>query len=163
MQDSLKKMVDARRASFETYDLDIDLEWDRLSGKLKKGTKPQTWKWVMSIAASLLIIGGFISLNVFSDSHQHSELSEAEFYYERMIDAKLVQVKSKVNDPVLLADIAQLDQAFVELKKDLSDNLDNEEVIMAMMENYQLKLRILERILQEIEEDEKDDEDTVGL
>jgi len=118
---------------------------------------------VIGVAASLVIFGSFVFVILGTSSHQDTELTEAEYYYEQMIDAKLLQVKRKVKDPILLADIEQLDKAFLELKKDLKDNLDNEEVIMAMMENYQLKLRILERILQEIEEDEKEEEATVGL
>jgi arsenate reductase-like glutaredoxin family protein len=163
MRDKLKEMVKSKRASFETHDFDIDLGWNELSEKLIKTSSYQPWKWMIGVAASLVIFGSFVFVTLGTSSHQDTELTEAEYYYEQMIDAKLVQVKKQVTDPILLADIEQLDQAFLELKKDLKDNLDNEEVIMAMMENYQLKLRILERILQEIEEDEKEEEATVGL
>ena len=62
-------------------------------------------------------------------------------------------VKSQVKDPRVIEDLEAMDKAFAELKGDLEDNVDNEEVVAAMMENYQLKLRILEEILSELEKE----------
>ena len=56
----------------------------------------------------------------------------------------------------LIEDFTEMDKAFLELKEDLKDDVDNEEVVEAMINNYRLKLKILERIMIEIEE--KDNE-----
>jgi hypothetical protein len=40
-----------------------------------------------------------------------------------------------------------MDKVFEELKEDLRDNAANEEVIEAMIQNYRLKLDILEEML----------------
>ena len=50
-----------------------------------------------------------------------------------------------------------MDQVFAELKTDLEENVDNEEVITAMMENYRLKLQILEEILVELEKEKREE------
>ena len=70
-----------------------------------------------------------------------SELAEMEMYYKSEIDYKVSLVKNHLNDESILEDLAAMDQAFAELKVDLKDNVDNEEVVSAMMENYQLKLK----------------------
>jgi hypothetical protein len=48
-------------------------------------------------------------------------------------------------------DLAGLDSALVQLKRDLKDNISNAEVIEAMIQNYRLKLAILEEVLGYIE------------
>ena len=50
-----------------------------------------------------------------------------------------------------------MNAAFSELKADLKDNVDNEEVVTAMMENYRLKLQILEEILKELEKERSEE------
>jgi hypothetical protein len=60
-------------------------------------------------------------------------------------------------------ELAALDSIYSDLKQDLKDNIDNEEVVSAMIENYRLKLDVLEGILnqiqkQHIEEDDEADE-----
>ena len=65
-------------------------------------------------------------------------------------------MRSHLGDTRILEDLAVMDQAFAELKADLRDNVDNEEVIAAMMENYQLKLQILEEILNELEKENRE-------
>ena len=59
------------------------------------------------------------------------------------------------NDPVLNKDInydlEELEKVFRELKNDLKDNSDNEEVIEAMIQNYRVKLQVLKEILHQLE------------
>jgi hypothetical protein len=61
-------------------------------------------------------------------------------------------------------ELSELDKIYRELKEDLKDNADNEEVVAAMIQNYRLKLEILEEILQQLQpanENTEDDEDTI--
>ena len=59
-------------------------------------------------------------------------------------------------DPDLRSEIdmelVDLDRVFLDLKDDLKDNADNEEVIEAMIQNYRLKLEILEEMLMVLKE-----------
>lgn len=81
------------------------------------------------------------------------KLREADVYYSGIIEQKKQEVfrLASANPEVkkdLTVELAELDKSFRELKADLKDNTDNQEVIEAMITNYQLKLRILEDILQ---------------
>ena len=85
----------------------------------------------------------------------NSELAEASAYYTSEISYRLAAARELVDDQSIFENLNELDRAFVELKNDLKDNADNEEVVIAMMENYQLKLKILDRILKELRKKQK--------
>jgi hypothetical protein len=58
----------------------------------------------------------------------------------------LVRYPDVAND--MKKDLAELDSVYRNLKKDLGDNIANEEIINAMIQNYRMKLQILEDIKQ---------------
>ena len=63
-------------------------------------------------------------------------------------------------------DMTELDRVYIELKDDLKDNMANQEVVEAIIENYRLKISILEDLLTEMEFDEDEcisTEDTHAL
>lgn len=47
-----------------------------------------------------------------------------------------------------------MDEVLLQLKNDLNDDVANAEVLAAMIQNYRLKLEILEQTLQFIEQEE---------
>ena len=151
MLDNLKDHIDNQREDFEIYPFDKEAEWEEIAKQIATPKKWQTWKIVSAAACiALVVLGTIAQLPV---SNEGGELSEVESFYENEINYKISLVKSQLEDPTVLQDLAIMDQAFAELKADLKDNVDNEEVVAAMMENYQLKLRILEEILSELEKE----------
>lgn len=166
MQDNLKKHIEERREEFESFDFDQAQSWSKISEKLTQESKPKGLivYWKYAVAACLVLATGWVAFNFGQNQNNSyqasSEFSEVEVYYTQEIEAKLLLVNNKVNDPLLLADLASMDEAFSALKSDLKDNVDNAEVVAAMMENYRLKLKILERILEKINEDEEDKDES---
>ena len=70
---------------------------------------------------------------------------EAEYYYSSMIEQRRAEfIQLSGNDAPLRKEInielSELDKIYRELKEDLKDNADNEEVVAAMIQNYRLKL-----------------------
>jgi len=98
---------------------------------------------------------------------------EAEAYYTSRIDLKKDEVfRLTAGNPEIRREIdmelVDLDRVYDELKKDLKDNAANQEVIEAMIQNYRLKLDILEEMLMAIKQsnepqNEKDHEGAVEL
>ncbi len=89
-------------------------------------------------------------------SPMYQELQEAELYYASQINYKKTELFSLTSDsPDLQQDITtelgDLDAILLELKEDLKDNADNQEVVEAMIQNYMLKLEILEDMLRQID------------
>jgi hypothetical protein len=85
------------------------------------------------------------------------ELIEAEAYYTSIINLKKDEVfRLTASHPEVRHEIdmemVDLDRVFSELKDDLRDNADNEEVIEAMIQNYRIKLNILEEMLHQLNE-----------
>ena len=80
---------------------------------------------------------------------ENKELVEADAYYAEIIKKKKAEifnctadnpdVKKEINN-----EFGQLDKAFKALQNDLKENVDNSQVIEAMIQNYRMKLEVLE-------------------
>ncbi|WP_420316863.1 hypothetical protein [Ekhidna sp.] len=157
MRDSLKEHIENSREDFELYPFEGDNEWKNIANKIQPSDKQRNpWK-IVGIAAcfACVLMGSVFFAN--TSSSQPNELVEMENFYNSEINHKINLIKNQLNDDRILKDVEEMDVAFAELKADLNDNVDNEEVITAMMENYQLKLQILEEILSEIEKEKSEE------
>ena len=92
-------------------------------------------------------------------------LVEARAYYSGQIRNmedevyQLAGVDSPISNDIKI-EFEELDQVFNELKADLNDDAANEEVVEAMIQNYRIKLQILEDILSQLKNtDEQNIED----
>jgi hypothetical protein len=169
MKDKLEKFILNNREAFDFREPDPGM-WN----KIKSGIRPRKtirFKFILSRAAAVLLIfvisyminkfiyEGFPKIS-FSRSKEIEipELKEAENYYTGVLNEKLNEIK-----PILAAcpaleeelnyDLNQLDSLYRELKNDLKDNIANQEVIDAMIQNYRLRISILEEISSEIKPD----------
>ena len=89
-----------------------------------------------------------------------SELKEAELYYNSLAnslyrEATPMLTKNPEIEKELSADMAQIDSICSEIKKDLKDNVANQDVIEALIQNYRIKIRILEDMLRILKENEE--------
>jgi hypothetical protein len=140
------------------------------------------WNSVMWKAAA--VIGIFVGSYFFHDwmdnssenaqmaaieqSEESSEfvkmLIEAEAYYTSQIDSRkeefylLTSDQPNIKDEIDL-ELVELDEVYAQLKQDLKDNADNEEVIGAMVQNYRIKLDILESVLEQIQRAKNDEKE----
>ncbi|WP_425390010.1 hypothetical protein [Ekhidna sp.] len=156
MRDSLKDHIENTREEFEVYPFDSDQEWAKVSNKLQPNRKKNFWHiGGMAACFTLIVCGAVFFMN--ADKENTSEVAELESYYNGEINQKITLIKHRLDDDEILRDLEEMDEAFAELKGDLKDNVDNEEVITAMMENYRLKLQILEEILNELEKEQSEE------
>lgn len=152
MSDKLKKHIENQPEGFDIYPFDESAGWNSLARQLKR--KNRRFQW-LSIAASVVLIAGMLVLMKVYKSNELTiphEISEAQNFYQDQIDAKLIAVSNHPDVEFVMEDLQALDEIFNELKNDLKDNAQNEEVVTAMIETYRMKLQILERILENIEE-----------
>jgi len=82
-------------------------------------------------------------------------LIEAEAFYTAQIDTRKEEFYLLASDQPDVKDeidyeLVELDAVYAELKQDLKDNADNKEVIEAMIQNYRIKLDILESVLTQL-------------
>ncbi len=180
--DRLERFVIDHRDEFDIHQPNDNL-WDKIKKPEKKtkiiSLKQSSILWraaaVVIIFSSAFLLSEFIH---YSNSNiplaetnavqeeilmQIPALAEAETYYTKQVKMKLTQIKKHNSfapdlEEQLNYDLAELDTIFAELKADLKDNVANEEVINAMIQNYRMKLLILEEMLTELSDTEKESE-----
>jgi len=183
MSDRLKEHIDQNRASFEVYKGDYNEMWKNIDVG-RDSRAPIRWGSFFRIAASivLLLTFAFVFIRIQSNTARFSEgvslgelspeLAEAELYYNMLVDEKMNIIKSSQAEIglVVFQEFQMLDSAYNDLKNDLKDNVDNEEVINAMIQNYRIKLRILGQILENIQDsnryddsDDSEDEEAISI
>jgi len=172
MKDEFKKFVDQNRDEFENHNVELDSLWSNIEEgiekKSRRGNRQIIRYTTMSIAAAMLVFLSYVFINFsqgqkaydqgFGLANVSEELAEAEFYYSTQIEEKLKIINTSNKALGILANenLAPLDSMYLELKKDLKDGADNQEVIQAMIQSYRMRLHVLEQILNELEDKEDD-------
>ena len=169
--DNLKKRVDNARSEFEVYETNYESLWKGIEEKLETPSTGTFVIWRVAAAVLLLMVSVAVIFSINTESksgvslHQVSlELAETEQFYIQQISNKMQLIESYPEvSTQARQELAALDSIYMELQMDLKDNIDNEEVVSAMIEHYRLKLDLLEGILNQIrkqgngEEDEADE------
>ncbi len=174
MKDRFEEFVRNNKEEFDVFQPGEHL-WDKISGTAGKSDKPsKPWvKYLWRAAAVILIFFASYTFHELRDLKKERqmagsneniyelipELKDAEFYYNNLVDSKLQELRPFFsNFPGLenevKNDIQELDSIYRDLKTDLKDNVANDEVIEAMIQNYRLKIEILEDLLKEFREEE---------
>lgn len=167
--DKLEQFVLENRDEFDDLKPSENL-WSKIEGDLPplKRKEFSITRVLLRVAAVVII---FVSsyffhdmMNKNTDNQQVAELPhsesfktfvEAKMYYSSEIQYKkqeLFQLTSSTPEiqKSINAELSDLDDLFVDLKEDLGDQANNDEVIEAMIQNYRIKLEILEEMLQQI-------------
>jgi hypothetical protein len=90
-----------------------------------------------------------------TESNLIPEFVETEKYYSKKVtntmkDLRIYLVKYPEVADDMKKDLAELDSVYRTLKKDLGDNIAQEEILSAMIQNYRMKLQLLEDIKSEL-------------
>jgi hypothetical protein len=145
--------------------------WGEIENSLRK-SRLSTAIWLSSAAMILIILGTsvvYYSVERKTSSiinrttgkslfiNTNPDLTETEIYYNNLIkDLYNEAVPLLTSDPDLERelnhDLSKLDTICVEIKKDLKDNVSNQEVIEALIYNYRIKIRILSEMLEQLKQ-----------
>jgi hypothetical protein len=153
--------------------------WRNIRKNLNKGNSLSR-QWISIAALIVVIIGTAV---VFfrpeyrwssSDKQKNNsddltrvapQLKETETYYNNLINSLYSEAKPMLtNNPEikkeLNSDLSQLDSICTDLKKDLKDNIANQDVVEALIRNYRIKIRLLEDMLIVLKESDANPEKT---
>lgn len=170
--DSLEEHIRRNREDMDRYDVSESV-WSRIRKNLGKN-KSAGKKW-LSIAALIVVVFGTSLLffrpvfrwsesnnqkkNDIVDMQHNPQLKETELYYNNLVNSlyseatplltKNPEIKKELN-----ADLSHLDSICIDIKKDLKDNISNQDVVEALIQNYRIKIRILEDMLTVLNENE---------
>ena len=165
MKDNLEQFIMDNREAFD-QDIPNPRIWERIDQQIAappKNRRLKMWK-AMGIAASVAILIGFgallganysasPSLAAADESGFALELEEMENYYQQQIEKKKARLVGLEYEGSVTEDLQQLDGFFEELKGELevSPKGAEERIIEAMINNYQIRIDILERVLNHLE------------
>jgi hypothetical protein len=179
--DRLEEFILDNRSEFDDQ-LPSPESWEKIKTNIRPVRRINWTGRLVRVAATVVI---FVSSYIFIDYSMNKgnggqgfagqveheilnnipDLVEARAYYSGQIQNMEDQVFSLAGeDSHIRAEIdmefEELDKVFDELKADLNDNAANEEVVEAMIQNYRIKVQILEQILLQLKnQDEKNIED----
>lgn len=170
--DKLEKYMLDNKESFDNLEPD-EQSWLNIEKRTRPVQKINYRRIIWQVAAGIAI---FLASWVINDVVQNTRtdqlaenedlldsqagddmkvLMEAEVFYASKINSAKEEVfKLSGNNEdmmnIINVDLVELDDVFEDLKNDLKDNGDNQEVIEAMIQNYRLKLQILEEMLTQL-------------
>lgn len=175
--DNLEKFINENRADFDPKK--APLEWSNISSTSasEAGKKNYSWIW---IAAGFVILMGLGSL-FFLQQHQpislaqieektlpknatvekvalgdiSEEHAQIELHYTTLVNDRLDLIKALNPDPEIMVEIDELETEYEQLKKELGKGNNDEIIVEAMIENYRLKLEILEALLEGLQNAKK--------
>lgn len=175
--DGLEKFIVENRDKFNENLPSPDV-WDNISKELKEEKAKQfslvKFLGAASAAIGLILLGIWFGVNfqvddmdqAISDS-SFKDYRQTEQYYSLQVKNYMQQIEDEDTKSNIEEDLQQLDEVYQELRDELiSEEIKNKDVIInAMIQNYQVKIGMLEKILEKTKEKEfikdlknKDDE-----
>jgi len=169
--DRFEEFIRDNRDKFDVRDPDPGV-WRRINDQLRANRKI-SWRIILQrVAIVTIIFAASYAVNEFIHRYRNGStravvtpdpsggyaipgFREAESYYAGLVNQKMNELKPiMANCPALKEelnqDMSELDTVYADLMNDLKDNMANQEVIEAIIENYRLKISILENLLSEI-------------
>ena len=167
----LKNLIDQNRNSFDSYEPE-DGHLERFQDKLYKSKTQNSSLKVYLMAASIVAVSLLATIMLYMIMAQMPQLQnggialheiseeykEVEVYYNRYIEERMevlnhIQCKSPViQKAMILKEIQEFDLIYLNLQHDLLDSGENERVINAMIETYQKKAEMLDRVIKIIKQ-----------
>jgi len=144
----LEEFIKRNREKFDD-DFDDAIVWKEIEKTLaSRSRRGRLFYLITSIAAvfSLLVICFYI---VYQKGHENGqnfarEKLEVESYYEEKINLKLAKMASM---PISISDLEELDHMDMNLNPQPINSIEKEAQLKAIIENFETRLMILEKII----------------
>lgn len=165
MQDNLEQFIQANRDAFDDARPSLKV-WADIDRALEH-KKPQSFhlRRILQSAAAvlLLLLAGALIGHQLSRGPQETttaetlarispELAELEAHYNQQIEQKIARLANYPQKETVKADLAQIDETMDELRNEIvkAPAGMEEEIVRNLLRSYQLKVQILERVLERI-------------
>ena len=155
--DEFEKHIKNGREGMDIHDPDPGL-WNRIKAELPRSERrigSYLWKAAVILivaGAGLTVILRALNLTGRNDDPQITAVRETYLYYNSQISLLYAEAGPLLTDnPDISMELdksmGELDSLSVEIRKDLHDNIANEEVVEALIRNYRLRIELLEDML----------------
>jgi hypothetical protein len=174
--DKLEEHIRKNREDLDRYS-PSSTSWKRIRRKIKSEKSPFR-KWISIAAMFIIILGtalvfikygtsgpgiGLVKRAARIETLQNTQLKETEIYYNNLVNSIYTEAKPLLTanpeiQKELVTDISRLDSICLDIKMDLKDNVANQDVIEALIQNYRIKIQLLEDLLTMLKENENNPE-----
>lgn len=184
MKDKLEHFIAENQDDFNNQSADFEKLWKGINLPATATEKRRSTKTTIFQFAAIFLIGIVSASLFFSIRQQHTqpatpqavaannpqpeveELLIAETYYSAEIDSRLTELKkydTEFHDllPDILSELDELDSAYVNLKIALESDVNRQEIIELMIQNYRTRLKLIESILDQFKEAKKQNDITI--
>lgn len=165
--DNLEKFIIENRSDFDTAVPGLKA-WANIDRQLDaKGAPRIVWMGRLRVAAAVALLVAascIIGFKVGANSTEARALAdislehaEMEQYFNKQINEKMARLASYEQDGFVKPDLEDLDAVYEELKKDLQQapTGTEDQIVQAMIINYQTKIEILEQVLEKVQTTEQ--------
>lgn len=165
-QDKLKEFIQSNRSDFDRFQ-PSDQCWERINEALEDSDIHRWKKWrAIAIAASIAVVvsAGFIIGDILSTDSgmavtpseveaQIAEMDEIGHYYAVQVNERFAELSNYDVDPEFMQAIEELKVEFSELEHEMAIGANPERILQAMVENYRLRLELLEDLLEAVKKE----------
>lgn len=170
---NLNDKINQNRKEFDQVErANIEGIWAGIEANLAEDKRPSGWSlqigsyWRWSIAALIVLSTGLLWLVPSSPERElpdlaeyYPQLKEQEQNYQRLIAQKETEMQLHELDvkkyPDLFMELELLDKIQAEYIKDIPAFKDNDQLINTLIRYYEQRIRILERLSNEIEKSKR--------
>ncbi len=166
----LDNIIQKNRELFDTNE-PSDGHFERFEQKLNERNskkKTFTFGYILKAAAVVILVvlsGLFVFENIneakinkgIALSEISPEYGEVEMYYTHLVNQKYGEIKQSttldsLQKEILVQELNNMDSIYENLKKDLTENPNDKRVINAMIQHYQLKVNVMNQILNQLQQ-----------
>ncbi len=167
---NLDKIIQENRSDFDVFEPN-EGHFERFEHKLSDFNKSKktftigNFLKVASIVILVVLSGLWVYDNFESRKTNNGialrevspEYSEVELYYSHLVSQKYGEINQfqfmdSAQKIILMHELNEMDSIYENLKKDLITNPQDERVINAMIQHYQLKVEVMNQILQQLQQ-----------
>ena len=165
MKQNLEKYLKENRLKLDVDEPDKHSIWERIKGGIdKKNHILPNWFWKVAAIFIFIVSGTYFIINetkedkvvlvTIADVSENFGKQEAELIH--LVNLKWEEVQPLIpknnNDlQFLLDELNELDEVYKTYQNDLGNSDANEQIITTLLDYYQKKIRILNRLLHEIQ------------
>lgn len=168
MKKNLEKYLKENRLRLDVEKPDDDSVWEGIRGGMQnKRQTSANWFWKVAAIFILIVSGTYFVVNETNDEAPvkitladiSDDLGKQEAELKQLVNLKWEEIEPQIPEQnsdiqFLLNEMKELDKVYETYQNDLG-NLDaNEAIISALLDYYQKKIRILNRLLHEIQKQE---------
>ena len=176
-KDNFKDFTEANKDQFDSIEPSPE-SWNKIEQRVYKDKPLIRTTILLRVAASLFLILGaaWIGIQIVSISQDQvvageaksieedatyafngmsDELVEVEKFYVSEVNLKEEKLANYQVDKDLMEEVEKLKLEFDQLKEEMSTSADPMRVVEALINNYQLRLEILQSILDQLEKEKR--------